>query len=747
MIFGILKLDNYYLVFMFLKQCKQAVIFMVFFLVLAPLVFAQETGEPNIVVKDIDIDPATRKVMVTVENIGETLKYQKTMWIKAKDLDSGREFMGMLVSLGSGEERTYTLTDNRFLNVDYEEVEEKESGVYNMKAWVEDSMIQKVVTLGEASIRDLEVLNVTVPEESITESSVKITWQTNVAATSKVRVNIITNGDWTEFDAVDNGTEHFIVLENLEPSKKYTYYIKTEASDEMTAQSTYRNFLTKTPAGTPQADLTIKEVGFVPEPPKRNEIYNGQVKVRVANIGEIGTESEYGINVVLHLWGGVTGGDSKSIENLKANEERDVYFDLKYKKFDEDILEISAWIDSNSMAKDGLPVNDDLRVRESNEDNNTYYREIKLEDGEGGAVNLLEDEIWIRIDRIALNADEIPAGFKLDSFKYHDSESLAADQSAYAPIEYVTQVYRIGDRPVYTVYYRNFKNIGESSVSYGKNDNMYEKNAIELEEGEKFIDSLKCREEPVYKYFRYYCKFYYDTFYIENQVTLLEEGYQEPLQQMKKIYENIVNYDSSRIPPIPNLTDREIEEAISVFAIKNKQVYGRLKGKIMIKVEDKGKAYYIHPDKGEMFYLGRPDDAFQVMRNQGIGISNTNLHKIPVGINSEGPDSDGDGLSDYLEETLGLNKDKVDSDGDGYSDKNELEAGFSPWGQGRQNLDQNFSSNQKGKIFLQVEGRGEAWYVNPEDGKRYFLGRPADAFAVMRNLGLGISNSDFDSLD
>ncbi|MEA1962613.1 MAG: hypothetical protein U9M94_00030, partial [Patescibacteria group bacterium] len=85
-------------------------------------------------------------------------------------------------------------------------------------------------------------------------------------------------------------------------------------------------------------------------------------------------------------------------------------------------------------------------------------------------------------------------------------------------------------------------------------------------------------------------------------------------------------------------------------------------------------------------------------------------------------------------------------DGDGYNDKAELENGYNPNGSGKLNSDNNFSSSQKGKIFLQVEGNGEAWYVNPEDGKRYFLGRPADAFQVMRNLGLGISNSDFSKL-
>lgn len=53
------------------------------------------------------------------------------------------------------------------------------------------------------------------------------------------------------------------------------------------------------------------------------------------------------------------------------------------------------------------------------------------------------------------------------------------------------------------------------------------------------------------------------------------------------------------------------------------------------------------------------------------------------------------------------------------------------------------AQNFAGRIFLQVEQNGEAWYVNPLDNLRYFLGRPSDAFGLMKSLGLGISNESF----
>ncbi|MBU4347586.1 hypothetical protein L6249_00105, partial [Candidatus Parcubacteria bacterium] len=56
-------------------------------------------------------------------------------------------------------------------------------------------------------------------------------------------------------------------------------------------------------------------------------------------------------------------------------------------------------------------------------------------------------------------------------------------------------------------------------------------------------------------------------------------------------------------------------------------------------------------------------------------------------------------------------------------------------------------SRLSGKIMLDVEQNGEAYYINPKNLKGYFLNRPADAFSIMRELGLGITNSDVRKID
>lgn len=173
----------------------------------------------------------------------------------------------------------------------------------------------------------------------------------------------------------------------------------------------------------------------------------------------------------------------------------------------------------------------------------------------------------------------------------------------------------------------------------------------------------------------------------------------------------------------------------------------RMKGSILLQVESKGEAWYVNPSDNKRYSLGKPAEAYELMRQKGVGITNNDLKKIPVAILPvTGSDQDGDKLSDMIETALGTNPAASDTDGDNYSDYTEVTSNNNPTGSGRMGINTAFSSKQKGKILLQVEGRGEAWYVNPKNSKRYFLGRADDAFNVMRQLGIGITNSNLNSI-
>lgn len=55
-------------------------------------------------------------------------------------------------------------------------------------------------------------------------------------------------------------------------------------------------------------------------------------------------------------------------------------------------------------------------------------------------------------------------------------------------------------------------------------------------------------------------------------------------------------------------------------------------------------------------------------------------------------------------------------------------------------IDPKFSDQVGGAILLQVEENGEAWYVNPVDNKKYYLGRPFDAYNLIHTLGKTVSH-------
>ncbi len=177
-----------------------------------------------------------------------------------------------------------------------------------------------------------------------------------------------------------------------------------------------------------------------------------------------------------------------------------------------------------------------------------------------------------------------------------------------------------------------------------------------------------------------------------------------------------------------------------------------VKGRILLQVEKNGEAWYVTPDTGERFYLKNGEGAYAALRNFGLGITNADIWKIPVanyhapGDNDFTGDTDKDGFDDNMELALGTDINKADTDGDGYSDSVEYASGNSPFGSTKIPVDSGLVNRLKGKIVLQVEGKGEAWYINPVDGKRYYMPNGEVAYSMMRYMSLGITNANLSTI-
>lgn len=113
----------------------------------------------------------------------------------------------------------------------------------------------------------------------------------------------------------------------------------------------------------------------------------------------------------------------------------------------------------------------------------------------------------------------------------------------------------------------------------------------------------------------------------------------------------------------------------------------KVAGYILLQVEKNGEAWYIHPDTLLKYYMADGQAAYDMMRYFGLGTSNADIAKLLTG-------------------------------------------------------DKTLASRLKGKIVLQVENNGEAYYINPKDLAVYYLQNGEEAYKLMRFYSLGITNAD-----
>ncbi|MDZ4229541.1 MAG: hypothetical protein U1C53_00195, partial [Candidatus Veblenbacteria bacterium] len=108
-----------------------------------------------------------------------------------------------------------------------------------------------------------------------------------------------------------------------------------------------------------------------------------------------------------------------------------------------------------------------------------------------------------------------------------------------------------------------------------------------------------------------------------------------------------------------------------------------------------GALWYWEPVSGRRYCIGEAARAYQALGAFGLGITNADLARIPV--------AEGEPVT--------------------------VEAAAS---------DTTLAERLKGRIVLQVESLGEAWYVDPRNGHRHYLANGASALSVWGSLSLSV---------
>ncbi|MFH0987794.1 MAG: hypothetical protein V1763_00275, partial [Parcubacteria group bacterium] len=134
--------------------------------------------------------------------------------------------------------------------------------------------------------------------------------------------------------------------------------------------------------------------------------------------------------------------------------------------------------------------------------------------------------------------------------------------------------------------------------------------------------------------------------------------------------------------------------------------------------QSNGSVWFVAPGNGQRYALTNSDDALNLMRKVGIGISGAAIKQIPIGVIDIGTtDNDSDGLNNELEKAISTDPNNADTDGDDISDYAEVLGNTNPLGRGALPINWNTAARAGGKIVIETQRHGEAWYINPKDNR------------------------------
>jgi len=526
-------------------------------------------------------------------------------------------------------------------------------------------------------------------------------------------------------------------------------------------------------------DLIIESAEFIPNNPEQNKPFTGNVKVIVKNQGNVATNYNEGVKVSMSLRKANTalvnvGTNSNSSfqykNNLQVGESVTVLFPINDVTIDSPSVAITAYVDNADSGWGGF-------IDESNENNNSLTKTI----------NIKEDNfLGLELDKVALNSREILMGFKLTHLDYNTSDPDVMNNKAAQPKEYIQQTYQsknyVNDRQYITTGLRLYNQVSEAEYNFDYTNTMHSREVINLSESEKFGDEIFCHRSPDFTtlnkktgyadVYYYICGFRYKNIYIDLQSTLNTNDYRTPLAQLKEYYNNIIDYDANRIPPVPGLdtgekSDLTIKDVYFSPATPNKsKVYN---GELHVKIANIGKGV-AESDTGIRLavVLAGPDWVLLNWNTNGtkylpdLPANTTQDVVFPVKYAKFDVDylnvrvwidSNAIGKGDKLEnDDLFINESNEDNNtlfkkiilGSATSTPTltpapTLSPTSSPPGKGK------LAKRLSGRLLLAVEDKGRIHYVNPDDLKRYEV-TFGNVMSLFQNLALGINNADLNQI-
>jgi len=597
--------------------------------------------------------------------------------------------------------------------------------------------------------------------KNITNNSVSISWYTSEKLNSKVFYYPSPDSMFQETLTDSTFTNnHNVTLTNLDPNTKYKYQITSLNQEGGGLISSWDNKLTFTTTNIGQSDLTIKNVYFSPQEPKVGEPFNGQIKVEIANLGNASVTHSFPVHLVLSSswvlldwWG--SSGQSTDVESINANTTKTLIFNFKNNfVFNDNPLEIRAWVDSNGVGLNENLQNDDLFIDESNENNNTFYKKITLSEDKPDLTiqdfkftDLRKNSIghwgkdWdIQLEFYITNIGTIKpqSDFKLKvinlSLNNKEIQTETYFRGYFEPNNYRAHVYVVGD----IINQNNSFIFGENKIKISVDDgNLLNESD---EDNNILVKTINITQEPTLTCTEtdngrdYYnggtangVAYWGKSLPASDISDTCTSGIK--LNEMWCESDGYIHQESYDCP-YGCANGACIPAVVKKPEVKNNynpsETAKRLKGRLLLDVDQGGAIWYVD-DINYQRHNVRWNTALNIFQMFALGISDEDLLKIPAkteSINSE-----------------------LDTDGDGYKDEHELKYNYNPYNSQpiKFKLDNNLGQRLKGRFLLQVQKQGAIWYV-AENGYRYSV-RWGNLQELFESLALGITNSDLNQIE
>ncbi|HDQ22377.1 MAG TPA: hypothetical protein ENN28_00185 [Candidatus Uhrbacteria bacterium] len=189
------------------------------------------------------------------------------------------------------------------------------------------------------------------------------------------------------------------------------------------------------------------------------------------------------------------------------------------------------------------------------------------------------------------------------------------------------------------------------------------------------------------------------------QVTHRTDGWYKVISPRGKIGWSGEQFFKTTTKPLTGTTTTNTQVQPVTDPTYSSSTMSHTKGYILLQVQEHGEAWYVDPVSFKRYYMKDGPTAYEMMRTFGLGITDADLAKIPS----------------VVDTTAMNNSSSICS-------YNSL------------------ANRLKGKILLQVQKNGEAWYVYPKTCRMIYMKDGSAAYEIMRFLGLGITNADLSKI-